>query len=478
LVCCGFLYPCILLFCTMVVVMKFGGTSVADGERILNVAKLVEAQKGRKVVVVSAMSGVTDRLIDVARSVTDLPNTVVEREVDRFCRELSMQHRNAIMKAVSDKRVRGEVLSQCIELVEKLRVTLLGVGYLEDLSPKSLDYIQSFGERLNVLVVAGALNSVKIAAVPLTGYEAGIVTDSCFGRAHPLHGKSGKQVREVLGGLLRDKTPVVTGFIAADEKARITTLGRGGSDYTASLLGRYLDAEEVQIWTDVDGILSTDPKVVPDARLIPTLSYVEAMDLAYFGAKVIHSKMIEPAMTSNIPVRVKNTFNPGCEGTLIVKRRRKVEGVIKAVAIAGKVAILNLEGVGMAETPNIAGRAFSALGEANINIVMISGSSESNLSFVVSESDVDAALGVLVECFTNSLLKAVSVMRDVSIITVVGAGMRGTKGIAAKVFGTVAEAGVNIIMIAQGSSEVNIAFVVKSGDVERVVGMLHDKFIC
>lgn len=457
--------------------MKFGGTSVADGEHILNVAKLVKAEKRNKVVVVSAMSGVTDKLIKIACSVTELPNTVVEREVDGFCRELSMQQRKAIMKAVTKKALRGKVLSESLELIEKLRVALLGVGYLEDLSLKSLDYIMSFGERLNVLVVAGALNSLGVKSSPMTGFEAGIITDFCFGRAHPLHSKSKKKVNEVLGKMLKKETPVVTGFVAADEKGTITTLGRGGSDYTASLLGNYLKAEEVQIWTDVDGILTTDPRVVEEAKLIPELSYAEAMDLAYFGAKVIHSKMIEPAMRVRIPVRVKNTFNPDVDGTLIVQKQKKIKGIIKAVAIAKDVVIVNLEGVGMAETPNIAGRVFSVLGDGNINIIMISGSSESNLSFVISDSDVDIAMELLAGVFTNDFLKNISVMEDVAIVTVVGAGMQGTKGVAAKVFGTVAEAEVNLIMIAQGSSEVNIAFVVESKDVGGVVNALHDRFI-
>ncbi|MBD3388519.1 MAG: aspartate kinase [Candidatus Altiarchaeales archaeon] len=462
----------------MVVVMKFGGSSVADGKRIQAAAKLVKAEKGPKVVVVSAMGGVTDKLIKIATSVIDLPNTVVEREVSRFCRELTMQQRKAVIGAVTNKKERGEVLSQSLELIEKLRVALLGVGYLEDLSPKSLDYIQSFGERLNVLVMSGALNSISVKSASLTGFEAGIVTDSSFGRAHPLHSKSRKQVNSILGSHVKNKiTPVVTGFIAADEKARITTLGRGGSDYTASLLGNYLKAKEVQIWTDVDGILTTDPKLVSEAKLIPTLSYVEAMDLAYFGAKVIHSKMIEPAMTGRIPVRVKNTFNPSCEGTLIVSRQKKVSGVIKAVAVIKNVVIVNLEGVGMAETPNIAGRVFSCLGEANINILMISGSSESNLSFVISESDVERALDALGMVFTNNFLKSISVLEEVNVLTVVGAGMRGTKGIASKVFATVAEADVNVMMIAQGSSEVNISFVIESDDVEKAVKSLHGEFI-
>jgi len=472
-----FLYRIYIFSSTMVVVMKFGGTSVANGERIVNVAKLVKAQKGRKVVVVSAMSGVTDRLIKTAKSVVNLPSSVVEREVDGFCRELTMQQRQAIITAVTDKKTRGKVLSQSIDLIERLRVALLGVGYLEDLSARSLDYIESFGERLNILVVSGALVSIGVPSVPLSGSEAGLVSDSFFGRARPLHARSQKLVNERLGKIMSKSTPVVAGFIAADEKGRITTLGRGGSDYTASLLGRYLDVEEVQIWTDVDGILSTDPKLVPTAKLIPTLSYAEAMDLAYFGAKVIHSKMIEPAMAANIPVRVCNTFKPKCAGTLIVKSQKKVEHVVKAVAIAKNIVILNLDGAAMAEIPNISGKVFSALGEANINVLMISGSSESNLSFVISEHDLEAAMEVISQRISIGFCKSISVMKEISIVTVVGVGMHGTKGIAARLFGTVADVGGNLIMIAQGSSELNIAFVVLAKDVNKVVQAIHERFI-
>jgi aspartate kinase len=462
----------------MVVVLKFGGTSVANGERIVGAAKLVLAEKAKeKVVVVSAMSKVTDRLINIARAVVDLPNSVVEKEVDVFCRELSMQQRQAIMVAVTDKKLRGEVLSKSLELIDQLKVALLGVGYLEDLSLRSLDYIESFGERLNILVMSGALNSLGVKSVPLTGYEAGIITDSCFGRARPIHAKSTKLVKENVGKILPKCVPVVAGFIGGDEKARITTLGRGGSDYTASLLGRYLDAEEVQIWTDVDGILTTDPKMVPTAKLIPTLSYAEAMDLAYYGAKVIHSKMIEPAMTSNIPVRVLNTFNPTCKGTLIVKKQNKVDHVIKAVAVAKSVVIINLEVAGVSDIPNLTGVVLSALGDANINIPMISGSSEGNMSLVISESDLVSAMELFEDKFPPSVVRNISVIRDVSIVTVVGAGMRGAKGIASRVFGAVAEAGVNIIMIAQGSSELNISFVVSTAETIKAVTSIHDKFI-
>lgn len=460
------------------IVMKFGGTSVGNGERILNTAKLVKEEPRQKVVVVSALGGVTDKLLNFANSVVNLPTSVVEAEVGKFHDALLEQHVKAAQDAISDKKVRGETVKKLEDLAGKLRVTFLGVGYLEDLSLKSLDYILSFGERLSVVIVAGALNSIGVKSCSLTGYEAGITTDSFFGRARPIHKKLLKDVKAKLMPLLEQgHTPVITGYIAADESACITTLGRGGSDYTASLLGRYLDSEEVQIWTDVDGILSTDPKIVPNARLLSTISYDEAMDLAYFGAKVIHSKMIEPAMVAKIPVRVKNTFNPKIDGTLIVRKQEKVEGIVKAVALAKNVVIVNLQGVGMAETPNIAGRIFSALGSNNINIIMISGSSEANLSFVVSKGSIETAMELIENELKDSGLRDIELIEDTCIITVVGAGMHGAKGIASKIFETVSKEDANIIMIAQGSSEVNIAFMVKEKDAEKVLRALHKRFI-
>ncbi|MFH0860026.1 MAG: aspartate kinase [Candidatus Altiarchaeota archaeon] len=462
----------------MVVVMKFGGTSVGDGKRIFDAANIVKRQRGSKVVVLSAMGGVTDKLINIAKEVVDLPTSVVEREVDIFYRDILIQHRSAIEEAIQDRRVHGEVLQELIRLLDQLKVALLGVGYLEDLTPKSLDYIMSFGERLSVLIMTGCLKSIDIKAEALTGYEAGLITDSNFGCARPLHKISKKTMNGKLKPMLsRGVTPVVTGFVAGNQSAKITTLGRGGSDFTASLVGNYINADEVQIWTDVDGILTTDPKAVKNAKLIKELSYVEAMDLAYYGAKVIHSKMIEPAMVADIPVVVKNTFNPRYQGTRIVRQQKAVKGVIKAIAISKNVAIINLQGVGMAETPGIAGKVFSLLGEGNINILMISGSSESNLSFVVSQKDVTRSIEILKDNFQGNGIRNIGLMGDVCIITVVGAGMQGTKGVASKVFESVAKANVNIIMIAQGSSEVNIAFIVNEKDAKKALNALHRRFI-
>ena len=459
------------------IVMKFGGTSVGSGEMILKTANLVKKEKREKVVVVSAMSGVTNKLEAIAKKLSDMPVSTVEQEAGEFCNDLFEQHKEAAKKAISNDEILSKTTDEIINLLSQLKRVLVGVGYLEEATPKFKDNILSFGERLSALIVSGSLNSIGVKAKPLNGYEAGLVTDSNFGRARPIHKKTVSAMKEKLLPLLSEGiTPVVTGFIAADANAVITTLGRGGSDYSASLIGRYIQAEEVQIWTDVDGILSTDPKIVPNAVLINEISYVEAMDLAYFGAKVIHSKMIEPAMVADIPVRVKNTFNPENEGTLILREEKQIEKIVKAVAISRDLVIINLDGIGMAETPGIAGKIFTALGEGNINIIMISGSSESNLSFVINKNDMVKAVELL-EGFRDDGIRDIGLLENKAMITIVGSGMRGSKGIAGKIFGVAADNDVNIIMIAQGSSEVNISFVINGEDGDKVIRALHREFI-
>ena len=460
------------------IVMKFGGTSVGSAREILRVSDLIINEPREKVVVVSAVSGVTDKLCGVANTIVDLPSNVVEEEANKFHREILSLHMSIADEVIADKKIHREIKNKIEELANKLRISLIGVGYLEDLSPKSMDYILSYGERMSAFIVSGALRSKGTDSTALTGYDAGLITDSFFGRARPIHSRIKDTIKTELSPFIKKgMVPVVTGFIAADEKGRITTLGRGGSDYTASLIGKYMGAEEVQIWTDVDGILSADPRVVKNARLISSMSYVEAMDLAYFGANVIHSKMIEPAMIVDIPVRIKNTFNPGCEGTLIVREQEEIEGVVKAVTVQRGVTILNLRGVGMAETPNIAGKVFTVIGDENINIVMISGSSESNLSFVIQNDDVNRAVELLNAEFVGDSIRNLELVNDVCIITIVGTGMQGTKGIAAKIFRAVTDTDSNIIMIAQGSSEVNISFVVEEKDGNKVLSALHDGFV-
>jgi aspartate kinase len=284
---------------------------------------------------------------------------------------------------------------------------------------------------------------------------------------------------EVLKPILKNSVPVVTGFIAGDEKGRIATLGRGGSDYTAAILGSALKVEEIWIWTDVNGILTTDPKLVKESKTIEILSFIEAMELAYFGAKVLHPKTIEPAMESGIPVRVRNTFNLNNKGTLIVKDQKKSTEVVKAISVMKHVALLTISGLGMIGVPGVAARVFNALATEKVNILMISqGSSEVNISIVIEQKDLENAINTIkMEFSGKQIVRDINYKKNVAIIAVIGAGMQGAKGVAAKVFTAVAESDVNVLMISQGSSEVNISFVVFQKDAKKVANALHDKFI-
>lgn len=457
-------------------VMKFGGTSVGSAERIARVAKLVkEFAAPETIVVTSAMSGVTDRLVEIAERVAQ---GIEEEHIHEFVAYMREKHISTAQEVAREEEI-PELKAEIERLLSELEKILVGISYVGELTPRSLDYVLSFGERLAAPLLSAALRKEGINSRWYTGYEAGIVTDSNFGRASPIMDITEERVREVIEPRLKDTIPVVTGFIAGNEKGRITTLGRGGSDYTAAILGAVLDADEIWIWTDVDGILTTDPRLVKEARVIEVLSYIEAMELAYFGAKVLHPKTIEPAMEKGIPVRVRNTFNPGCEGTLIVSEQEKTSDIVKAISVMKNVALLNISGVGMIGLPGVASRVFTALAQQKVNILMISqGSSEANISIVVEKGDVERAVNALREEFLGAnIVKHVQYNEDVAIIAVVGAGMRGTRGVAARVFTAVANAGVNVLMIAQGSSEVNISFVIAGEDAAKAARALHEEFI-
>lgn len=439
-------------------------------------ALLISENREREtVVVVSAMEGVTDRLVKIAEDVVD---GVDEGGIRKFIKALKNSHVSAANKAVSAK-YRDAVIVSIEQLCTELMKVLVGVSYVGELTPRSLDYIMSFGERLSAPILSGALCSIDIESKPLTGHEAGIVTDSNFGRASPLWGATNKKIKRSLAPKIKKAVPVVAGFIAGDESGNMTTLGRSGSDFTASILGSALEAREIWIWTDVDGILSSDPGLVKKARIIEEISYIEAQELAYFGAEVLHPKTIEPAMEKDIPVRVKNTFNPKGEGTLIVKERKKIVDVVKAVAVKNEVALLTVSGVGMIGVPGIAAKLFGVLAEEKVNILMISqGSSEVNISFIIEKGDLKKALQALKKAFPGKdVVTEIKHSSDVSIVAVVGAGMRGTKGVAARIFGAASRAGANILMIAQGSSEVNVSFVVMRKDANRAANALHKEFV-
>jgi aspartate kinase len=454
-------------------VMKFGGVSVADGKRLRHAGELVKYfRQGNEIVVVtSALQGVTDELLDAARKAAG--EGIIE-DVSEFIRQLTERHNQAIEKSIFNPDIVGEVQRDVVKKLNELEKAYIGICYLGELTPRSLDYISSYGERLAAPILSGVLKDMGIESRAYTGSEAGIITDSNYGDSRPIE-KTYDLIPKRL--LPLDGIPVVTGFIAKDEKGVITTLGRGGSDLSASLIGAAIDADEIWFWKETSGVMTTDPKIVPEAKPIPIISYREAMELSYFGAKVLHPRAIEPAIRKGIPVRVKCTFDPEGQGTQIVHDDVQKADVIKAVTLHKNLAMLTISGAGMIGTPGIAARAFGALAKAGINIIMISqGSSEANISMVIERRQLEKAEDSLRSEFPRELVKEIFTNSDIAAVAVVGAGMAGTPGVAARVFKAMGQAKINVLMISQGSSEHNISFVVSSSESERAVQELHLEF--
>jgi len=462
------------------IVMKFGGTSVGDGEAIKRAVDIVIKtlkDKGQVVVVVSAMSGVTDTLLSAAASAAQ-----GDAEAFRQARwHLSDRHRQAMTELISHEETRLQLMEEIEQLLTNFENLCQSIYILGELTARGSDAVASLGERMMARIFAAALRDRGERATAVEATEV-IVTNGHHGSATPLMDVTREAVQaHILPLLAEGVTPVVTGFIAATKEGVTTTLGRGGSDYTAAILGACLDSDEVWIWTDVDGVMTADPRVVPEARTLSQISYAEAAELSFFGAKVLHPKTILPAVEQGIPLRILNTFNPSHPGTLIVAEPKPSELTVKGITSIKGLSLITVEGRGMLGVPGIAARVFTAVAQEGISVLMISqSSSEQNICFVIRQEAVERALKALESAFELELARRnvdrIWAQDNVAIIAVVGAGMKGTPGIAAKVFGALGKHGINIISIAQGSSEYNISFVVDEEDMESAVRYIHQEF--
>ncbi len=458
--------------------MKFGGTSLDGGKRIRQVAELVRNYtRGNEVVMVtSAMADVTDQLTELAENARKGSVNAVEKSLS----SLKERHLSALDDAIRGQEIRRKASEHVETTIMELEKTAMGVTVLRELTLRSRDMILSCGERLSTPIVWGALLDVGVQSKYLTGGGCGVVTDDNFGDAFPLMEITKLQVRENLEPLLSSGiTPAVTGYIASTQSGETTTLGRGGSDFTATIVASAIEADEVWIWSDVDGLMTADPKMVPDARLLEEVSYAEAGEMAVFGAKAMHPRALQPAAEKKIPVRIRNTFNPESVGTRITEETKlDTNQIVKSVALVRDVAVITVSGASMVGSPGSATRIFDVMGRNGVNILMISQSvSESNISMVVSRKIVQRAVNALdIALLGAGEVKEVVSEDDVNVIAVIGAGMKGTPGIAAKIFGAVASKGINVRMIAQGSSELNISFVVKENDSRGAVRAIHSAF--
>lgn len=457
--------------------MKFGGSSLANTAKVLKTAKIVRHYSGENeiVVVASAMGDTTDHLLAIGEFAVNGPHNKV-REI------LSKIHRlhDSTARALSKLDGAKGPLDEIGKLNVELDRTVEGISHLREITPRSKDYLVSFGERLSSLILAAAIRGAGLKAQALTGGAAGITTDEQFGEAKPLKEVTYHQVQRRLGAsLAKNELPVVAGFIASTVEGSITTLGRGGSDYTACLLGAALDVDEIWIWTDVDGLMTADPRIVKDARLLPSVSFGEALELSYFGAKMMHPRALQPAAQGKIPVRIKNSSKPERGGTLVSSSETQDHGkIVKAVSIIRNVAIVTVGGTSMMGAPGVAARVFQTLGSNNINVIMISqGSSEATISCVVPRKDLDTAVRSLqLALLGQGYVDRVSAEKDSCIIAVVGSGMKGTPGVAARIFTAVGQKKVNVRMVAQGSSEYNVSFVVSEGQGPEAVRAIHEEF--
>ena len=457
-------------------VLKFGGTSVKNAENINKVLDILQSKldKGENFAVVcSAMSGITDLLIKMSELAAKGKDEYIA-----YYHQFRDRHESTAKALLGDEhylRV-ADKLDQNYQVLKNL---LKGIFLVREASLRTMDYVLSFGERNSNFIIAEALQKRGVDADYLDAREI-IVTNKNFGAAKVDFDATSEKIKAHFS---KDRgIQIITGFIASAKGGLTTTLGRGGSDYTAAIIAGVLDATDLEIWTDVDGVLTSDPRKVKKAFTVDKLSYAEAMELSHFGAKVIYPPTIQPAMSKGIPIFIKNTFNPDHPGTKIHKETDdSFRSPIKGISALSNIALMNLEGSGMMGTPGISGRLFSTLAKADINVILITqASSEHSISFAVADKDaVNAKIHIEEEFkkeISDSNIAPIQIDKDQVIIAVIGEKMRSVPGIAGKLFNSLGKNGINVAAIAQGSSELNISFVIDREDQSKAMNLIHDSF--
>ncbi len=451
-------------------VLKFGGTSVGSVESIKNVKKIVEACEEPAIVVVSALGGITDKLIDTARLAGVGNNDYLER-FEYIC-----ERHHHIIDGVIDNEKKEEVLKIVDSLLDELGNIFRGVYLIKDLSNKTLDAIVSYGERISSIIVSRVIDK----AIHYDSRQF-IKTNIQFNKHTVDFEITNKLVKETFSSI--PKVALVPGFISSDSgNGDTTNLGRGGSDYTAAILASALGASRLEIWTDVDGFMTADPRVINTAYVIEHLSFIEAMELCNFGAKVIYPPTIYPVYHKNIPIIIKNTFNPEAPGTLITQDIKSGEGkAIKGISSINDTCLITVTGLGMVGVIGINYRIFKALAKSGVSVFLVSqASSENNTSFAVRNADAELAVKVLNTEFAKEIemgeISEITAEKDLATVAIVGENMKHTPGIAGKLFNTLGRNGINVIACAQGASETNISFVIELGSLRKALNVIHDSF--
>lgn len=456
-------------------VLKFGGTSVGTADSISEVGKIIAAyhkKKERIAVVFSAFGGVTNTLSELG----ELAAASDEQYTGKL-KKLEAHHFAMIDTLIGAKH-QSKANASVKMLINELEDLLHGVFLLKELSPRTFDLILSFGERLSCTIMTQYLHALGVPCSYLDARSL-VRTDDRFGRARVNFRITNRDIKEHFKQ--NKDVAVITGFIGSTDRNETTTLGRGGSDYTASIFAAALDAKEIEIWTDVDGVMTADPREVKKAFSLPAISYIEAMELSHFGAKVIYSPTVQPAFSKKIPIRIRNTFNPEFKGTLITDKTDKRSLPVKGISSIKSVSLITLLGSGMVGVPGVSARLFGTLANADINVILITqASSEISISFAVDPSDTARAKKLLEEEFSQELknkkVDRIIVEEDLSILAIIGENMRNTPGISGHLFSGLGKNGINIVAIAQGSSELNLSIVIDSENLNKALNVVHEAF--
>jgi aspartate kinase len=459
--------------------MKFGGSVLNSPLKIKKLVEIVKSFEDKEnayeiICVISALYGVTDKILTLSDSLARSDKKAIKAFID----EMTLIHIDLVQGSINNPAIQQEAKNAVLEIMREFQAILEGLVLIAEITPRSLDHVLSFGERLMAPIVSYSFKDQNIDSSYFTGKEIGIVTDSNFGEASPLMDTTKFRVNAKLIPILQKNIiPVVTGYIAADQHDHVTTLGRSGSDYTATIIASCVNADIVYLWSDVDGLMTADPSIVKGAQVLTEISYSEAAEMVLFGAKYIHPRALEPVMDSNIPIRIRNAFNLNHQGTTITPVLKISNNIVKSIIAIRNTALIDVSGGGMVGAPGTAASIFETLAKNKVNIMMISqGPSESSISMTLKQDDLGKAITSLELKLLGRIIKHLNVLEHVSIVTVVGSGMRGIKGIAGRIFTSIAKNDVNVIMIAQGSSELNLAFVVNDVDCEKAVKTLHQEF--
>ncbi|MGN6436672.1 MAG: bifunctional aspartate kinase/homoserine dehydrogenase I [Agriterribacter sp.] len=456
-------------------VLKFGGTSVGSADNIKKVIDIVKnrLEKDKTIVVVSALGGTTDALLNAGQLAAQA-NELYKEELLR----IEQRHLDTVKQLIPVQN-QSSVLSLVKKMCNEIEDVCNGVFLLGELSTRTKDRIVSFGELLSSQIIAAAFNSAGVNTIWKDARRL-IQTNTHFGNAQVNVTATRKLITD-FAATFKEQLAIIPGFIAADDNNETTTLGRGGSDYTAAIIGAALDASFLEIWTDVSGMMTADPRWVSGAKVIPSISYQEAMELSHFGAKVLYPPTIQPVLGKSIPVVIKNTFAPDDAGTVIGKTPSANDNAIRGISSISNIALLSLEGSGMVGVPGFSRRLFEALSQAQINVILITqGSSEHSICVGVETPYAQRAKDVVDSTFADEIamerVQPLTMETDLSIVALVGENMKSHPGISGKMFGALGRNGVNVRAIAQGSSERNISAVVATKDVRKAINILHEEF--